>query len=137
METDQQGSADGASDLSGGQRQRLALVRALLSDADVLLLDEPSSQLHGPNEERLLEIVDEVAREHAVLLVAHRLSTIRDAERIVFLDGGIAVDTGTHDELVERCAGYRALIRSQSGGVQDSDGAQESDDARVGVAVRG
>jgi len=113
----------GAGDLSGGQRQRLALVRLLLSDADVLLLDEPSSQLDGPNEERLLEIVEEAAQEHAVVLVAHRLSTIRDARRIVFLDGGTAVDTGTHDELVERCAGYRALIRSQSGAAHESDGA--------------
>ena len=106
----------GANDLSGGQRQRLALVRALLSEADVLLLDEPSSQLDGPNEELLLTIVGEVARERAVVVVAHRLSTIRDARRIVLLDEGRAVDAGTHEELLERCAGYRALVRSQSGG---------------------
>lgn len=106
----------GAHELSGGQRQRLALVRALLADTDVLMLDEPSSQLDGPNEELLLAIIEEAARERAVVVVAHRLSTIRDAGRIVFLDGGVAVDTGTHAELVERCTGYRALVRGQYGG---------------------
>jgi ABC-type multidrug transport system fused ATPase/permease subunit len=113
----------GAHELSGGQRQRLALVRALLSDAEVLMLDEPSSQLDGPNEELLLAILEEASRERAVLVVAHRLSTIRDAGRIVFLDGGIAVDAGTHRELVERCVGYRALVRGQFDGTAEPDGA--------------
>lgn len=117
----------GAHELSGGQRQRLALVRALLSDADVLMLDEPSSQLDGPNEELLLAIVEEVARERAVVVVAHRFSTIRDAGRIVFLDGGVAVDTGTHKELVGRCTGYRALVRGQYDGIVEPAGAGEPD----------
>ena len=118
----------GAHDLSGGQRQRLALVRALLSDADVLLLDEPSSQLDGPNEELLLDVIDETARTRAVVVVAHRLSTIRHAERIVFLDGGTAQTSGTHQELLERSTGYRALVRSQY------DGRAEPKGADAGVA---
>jgi ABC-type multidrug transport system fused ATPase/permease subunit len=113
----------GAHDLSGGQRQRLALVRALLSDADVLLLDEPSSQLDGLSEELLLAVVEETARERAVVVVAHRLSTVRSAARIVYLDGGTAVDAGTHEELVERSAGYRALVRGQYGGTAEPHGA--------------
>lgn len=111
----------GAGDLSGGQRQRLALVRALLSDADVLLLDEPSSALDGPNEERLLAVLDEAARDRAVVIVAHRLSTIRDSTRIVYLEHGTAVDAGTHGELVARCPGYRDLVRSQAGPVPERD----------------
>lgn len=104
----------GAHDLSGGQRQRLALVRALLSDADVLLLDEPSSQLDGPNEELLLAVMAEAARERAVLVVAHRLSTIRDATHIVLLDAGTAPDAGTHPHLLTHSAAYRALTHAQS-----------------------
>ncbi|HEX4790919.1 MAG TPA: ABC transporter ATP-binding protein [Actinospica sp.] len=119
----------GAGDLSGGQRQRLALVRALLSDADVLLLDEPSSQLDGPNEERLLAVLDEAARDRAVVVVAHRLSTIRESARIVYVEDGTALDAGTHSELLARCAGYRALVRSQAGAVPDRD--------TVGVAPAG
>ena len=129
----------GAHELSGGQRQRLALVRALLSDAEVLMLDEPSSQLDGPNEELLLAVIEEAARERAVLVVAHRLSTIRDAGQIVFLDRGTAVDAGTHQQLVARCAGYRALVRGQSEGPVEgqsegpAEGPVESDG--VGLSV--
>ncbi|MER7580824.1 ABC transporter ATP-binding protein [Kitasatospora sp. NPDC097691] len=104
-----------ATDLSGGQRQRLALARALLGDADVLLLDEPTSQLDAINEQRLRDVVDSLAGSRAVVVVAHRLSTVLHADRIVLLDAGAVVDTGTHEELLERCSRYRDLVAGQLG----------------------
>ncbi|MBB2744753.1 UNVERIFIED_ORG: ATP-binding cassette subfamily B protein [Microbispora rosea subsp. rosea] len=100
-------------DLSGGQRQRLALARALLSDAAVILLDEPTSQLDGVNELRLRDVIDRLARERAVVVVAHRLSTIQQADQVVVMDGGTVVDAGAHSDLMSRCEHYRQLVHSQ------------------------
>ncbi|MFH8381226.1 ABC transporter ATP-binding protein [Kitasatospora sp. NPDC018058] len=100
-------------DLSGGQRQRLALARALLSDAELVILDEPTSQLDSINEKRLREIVEDLARSRAVIVVAHRLSTIRNSGQVILIDRGRSVDSGTHDELMERCPAYRDLVESQ------------------------
>lgn len=102
-----------ADDLSGGQRQRLALARALLTDTPVVLLDEPSSQLDSINEHRLRDVVERLARDRAVVMVAHRISTIRHADHVVVLDQGRRLDAGTHDELMGRCAKYQELVRGQ------------------------
>ncbi|MEU1291974.1 ABC transporter ATP-binding protein [Streptomyces sp. NPDC005840] len=101
-------------DLSGGQRQRLALARTLLSDASVVLLDEPTSQLDSVNESRLRDTVERLARDRAVLMVAHRISTVRGADHIVVIDEGRRLDSGTHDELLERCVPYQELVRGQA-----------------------
>ncbi|WP_328915604.1 MULTISPECIES: ABC transporter ATP-binding protein [unclassified Streptomyces] len=105
----------GASDLSGGQRQRLALARALLSDADVVLLDEPSSQLDGVNEQLLRKAVDRLAADRAVVVVAHRLSTVQHADQIVFVQDGEVLGAGPHFELLRECEGYRSLVSGQNG----------------------
>lgn len=102
-----------ADDLSGGQRQRLALARALLTDTPIVLLDEPSSQLDSINEHRLRDVVQRLARDRAVVMVAHRISTIRHADHVVVLDQGRGLDAGTHDELMGRCAKYQELVRGQ------------------------
>nr|PZN45870.1 MAG: ABC transporter ATP-binding protein [Actinomycetota bacterium] len=110
----------GANDLSGGQRQRLALARAILADAPLVLLDEPTSQLDSGNELRLREIVDDLARDRAVLVVAHRLSTVQHADRVIVLDRGRVLAVGTHDELLAGCAPYAELVHGQLlGGPQD------------------
>jgi ATP-binding cassette subfamily B protein len=101
--------------LSGGQRQRIALARALLTDPRVLLLDDATSSIDVRTEEEIHDTLREVMRERTTILVAHRRSTLNLADRIVVLDGGRVVDSGTHEELVERCRLYRQLL----GGPED------------------
>ena len=101
-------------DLSGGQRQRLALARALLTDAEIVLLDEPTSQLDSINELRFRHVVEELSATRAVLVVAHRLSTVRHADHVVMLDSGTVLDAATHPELMARCAPYRELVTTQA-----------------------
>ncbi|MFJ3792617.1 ABC transporter ATP-binding protein [Kitasatospora sp. NPDC090091] len=103
------------SDLSGGQRQRMALARALLADADIVLLDEPTSQLDGLNELRFREIVERLARHRAVVVVAHRLSTVQRADHVIMMNRGTVVDAADHPTLLTRCLPYRELVASQAG----------------------
>ncbi|AQW54526.1 ABC transporter ATP-binding protein [Streptomyces violaceusniger] len=99
--------------LSGGERQRLAIARALLRRPEVLLLDEATAQLDASNEQALREAVDQAARRCTVILIAHRLSTVTDAEQIIVLeDGGIRA-AGSHDDLVGADTLYRELAASQ------------------------
>ncbi|MDF6019129.1 ABC transporter ATP-binding protein [Streptomyces sp. JH34] len=104
----------GAADLSGGQRQRLALARAVLADARLVLLDEPSSHLDSVNEQKLRDVVDDLAAERAVLVVAHRISTVQHADHVIVLDAGRVVDQGTHLGLLDRCPDYAELVSGQA-----------------------
>lgn len=99
--------------LSGGERQRLAIARTLLAAPPVLLLDESTSSLDGLNEQRLREALDAVAEGRTLLVIAHRLSTVVDSDRIVVVDGGRVVGVGTHSELVESTPLYRDLAKHQ------------------------
>jgi ATP-binding cassette subfamily B protein len=97
--------------LSGGQKQRIALARALLKDAPVLVLDEATSAVDGATESRIKQALGEATRGRTVLVVAHRLSTITSADRIVVLEGGCVVQTGTYDELSSQDGAFTRLCR--------------------------
>jgi ATP-binding cassette, subfamily B, bacterial MsbA len=99
--------------LSGGQRQRIAIARALLRDAPMLILDEATSALDTESETLVQDAIDRLMEDRTVLVIAHRLSTVRKADRIVVLQAGRVVDQGTHRELIEREGLYRRLYQLQ------------------------
>lgn len=99
--------------LSGGERQRLAIARALLAAPPILLLDESTSSLDGVNERLMREAIDAVAAGRTLVVIAHRLSTVIDSDRIIVLDEGRVIGEGTHGELVETVPLYRSLAEHQ------------------------
>ena len=106
--------------LSGGQRQRLALARAFLLDPPLLILDEATSALDAETERVVHEAIRTLARGRTTLIIAHRLATVRDADRILLIDRGLIVATGTHDHLLATCPAYVHLVRHQMIGGGDA-----------------
>ena len=106
--------------LSGGQRQRVAIARAFLKNAPTLILDEATSHLDAVSEAQVRSALDALMRDRTTIVIAHRLSTVRDADRIAVLDRGRLVETGTHGELLARNGLYARLIRRQLAGTQQS-----------------
>ena len=104
---------EGGLKLSGGQRQRLAIARALLKDAPILILDEATSQLDSESEALVQKALGNLMRGRTTLVIAHRLSTVMGADRIVVMEGGRIVDLGTHQELLERGGTYKRLYDLQ------------------------
>jgi len=103
--------------LSGGQRQRLCLARAMLLDPEILVLDEATSHVDNETEVLIQQSLNELIEDRTAFVVAHRLSTVRDADRIVVLDDGEVVEAGTHDDLLAEEGLYASLWRVQVGDV--------------------
>lgn len=97
---------------SGGERQRIAIARAVLRDRPLLILDEATSHLDAEREEGILDAIDRIAADRAVLVVAHRTSAIERAQRVVMIDGGSVVELGTHAELIAAGGRYAAMHRA-------------------------
>lgn len=99
--------------LSGGQRQRLALARMLLMDSSLLLLDEPTSAVDSRNEELILSAIKAASKNRTLVVVAHRLSTVVDADQIIVVDEGKVSAAGTHAELLKTSPLYKELAEKQ------------------------
>ena len=107
--------------LSGGQKQRLGIARALLSDPDILILDDSLSAVDSNTEKTIIENIKKTREGKTNIIVAHRISAIRHADKIVVLDNGKILNFGTHDELLEKCPWYKQLDEYQKKEVEDDE----------------
>ncbi len=101
--------------LSGGQRQRIALARAILKNPPVLILDEATAAVDNETEAAIQRSLDRLTADRTTLVIAHRLSTVRHADRIVVMEHGRLVESGTHDQLIASDGAYAGLWRVQAG----------------------
>ena len=100
--------------LSGGERQRLSIARAIMKDAPIIILDEATANVDPENESDLLDAVAELTKNKTIIMIAHRLKTVRDADQILVVDGGRIVQKGTHDELIKQDGIYRNFVDQRS-----------------------
>ena len=101
--------------LSGGQRQRIAIARALISDPRILIFDEATSALDYESEKVIMDNIEPISKGRTMLMIAHRLATVRDCDAIIVIEKGRIVEAGTHDDLLQRDGIYRHLYEAQNG----------------------
>jgi ABC-type multidrug transport system fused ATPase/permease subunit len=123
--------------LSGGQRQRIAIARAILRNAPIFIFDEATSQVDAESEQKIHDAVERFLEGRTALIIAHRFSTILQADRIVVMDAGRIIDSGPHKDLIARCELYKSLYGSQIIDDLEADTASEpatADDPQEHVA---
>lgn len=109
---------DGGLELSGGQWQKIALARAFFRNAPVLILDEPTSAIDAKAENQIFTTVEKLSRDKTVIIISHRFSTVRNADRIIVLDQGKVIESGTHQDLIQQKGHYAKLFSLQAKGYQ-------------------
>ena len=104
---------EGGASLSGGERQRISIARAIMKDSPIIILDEATANVDPENERDLMKAIEELTREKTVIMIAHRLKTVRNADQIVVIDKGRIAEQGKHEELVSKGGIYARFIDSR------------------------
>ena len=104
---------EGGASLSGGQKQRISIARAIMKDAPVIILDEATANVDPENEQELMAAIDALTREKTIFMIAHRLKTVRNADRILVVDSGRIVQQGKHEELMREEGIYKRFVQSR------------------------
>ena len=104
---------EGGANLSGGEKQRISIARAIMKDAPIIILDEATANVDPESEQELTAAIEALTKEKTIMMIAHRLKTVRHADNILVIDGGKIVQSGTHDELMHQGGIYRRLVESR------------------------
>lgn len=104
---------EGGASLSGGEKQRISIARAIMKDAPIIILDEATANVDPENEKDLVEAIDALTKEKTILMIAHRLKTVRNADQILVVDKGQIVQQGTHDELMQKDGIYKRFVNAR------------------------
>lgn len=101
---------EGGASLSGGEKQRLSIARAMLKDAPIVILDEATANVDPENEDRLQKAIEELTKDKTIIMIAHRLKTVRNADQILVVDNGKIVQQGKHDDLIKQQGIYADFV---------------------------
>ena len=104
---------EGGATLSGGEKQRISIARAIMKDAPIIILDEATANVDPENEKELIEAIDALTKEKTIIMIAHRLKTVRNADQIVVIDKGRIVQQGTHNQLMKQEGIYKRFVDSR------------------------
>ena len=104
---------EGGASLSGGEKQRISIARAIMKDAPIIILDEATANVDPENEKELMEAIDALTKEKTIFMIAHRLKTVRNADRILVLNQGRIVQQGRHEELIQQEGIYKRFVESR------------------------
>ena len=104
---------EGGATLSGGEKQRISIARAIMKDAPIIILDEATANVDPENEKELMEAINALTKEKTIIMIAHRLKTVRNADQIVVIDKGSIVQQGTHNQLMKQEGIYKRFVDSR------------------------